>query len=288
MKNYQNVMRFAIFIDGGFLYNVGNHYRHQNPNVMRRLNIPGLLSFIQDIVQEKIEYKCIFTEKHYFRGKIDAASARENGILYYERVVDDVLMKSGIQSHFKPLSVIDGRNTEKGIDVLLSCTALSKAYKNEYDHLVLIASDGDYAPLINFLNGTGVQTTLIHWSFTSQTQNTITSKDLLSSVYDDINMSRIILNLLKEDSQIIDQIFLSRDSTDEVEDSTLYTGYVINYDVEKMFGFINCEDFEQNIFFHMNDFYEKDNPDIPEANQILEFNVSKTDRGMKAVNVKNI
>ena len=73
--------------------------------------------------------------------------------LYNERLFDDVLMRDGIITHYLPIKTLQsGVKQEKGIDVWLALEAFELSFYKRFNVLVLIASDGDYTPLIRKLN----------------------------------------------------------------------------------------------------------------------------------------
>ena len=112
-------------------------------------------------------------DSHYFRGRLNATEAQQRGsVLYYDRVFDDILMSSGVTTHYSPLrSGSGGRKGEKGIDVWFALEAYESATLRSLDVVVLIASDGDYVPLVRKLHALGTKVVVLAWDFEFTTDN---------------------------------------------------------------------------------------------------------------------
>ncbi len=109
---------------------------------------------------------CRISEAHYFKGRVSAQEAAQRGNqLYYERVFDDILMSEGLVTHYFPIKSYHGKREEKNIDVHLALEAYDMATSGKMDVLVLIASDGDFVPLIRKINAMGIKVMLICWDF---------------------------------------------------------------------------------------------------------------------------
>jgi uncharacterized LabA/DUF88 family protein len=63
---------------------------------------------------------------------------------------------------------------QKGVDILMSTDALTKAYRNQYDTGLFVIGDGDFIPLIEAVNDAGKKTICMYGP-----RNT--SKDLVES-----------------------------------------------------------------------------------------------------------
>ena len=175
--------RIGIFYDGNYFYHVSNYYCYGHPR-RSRLSIPGIHDFIKRYVslQENISPAfCQIVDCHYFRGRLRAMEADERQILLNERIFDDILMREGIVTHYLPIT----RGGAKGVDVSLALEALELTLFKKFNVVVLIASDGDYIPLVRKLNSLGTRVMVLGWDFeytddNGNTRYTSTSTRLLN------------------------------------------------------------------------------------------------------------
>ncbi len=96
---------------------------------------------------ERVDYRnCQIIDVYYFRGRFSAQQCVEKGdnVLYQERVLDDILMRTNVTAHHLPMN---GMGKEKGIDVWLALEAFELSIYKSFDLIVLIAGDSDYIPL---------------------------------------------------------------------------------------------------------------------------------------------
>lgn len=192
--------KIGVFYDGNYFLHVSNYYNYDHPR-RARLSIAGLHRFIEARMgqDEGRPGMAKIVDSHYFRGRLNATEAQARGsVLYYDRVFDDILMSSGVTTHYSPLrSNASGRRGEKGIDVWFALEAYESALLRKLDVVVLIASDGDYVPLVRKLHALGTKVVIMAWDFEFTTDNgsemvTRTSQDLLDEASHPIMMNRII------------------------------------------------------------------------------------------------
>lgn len=192
--------KIGVFYDGNYFLHVSNYYNYDHPR-RARLSIAGLHRFIEARMgqDEGRPGMAKIVDSHYFRGRLNATEAQARGsVLYYDRVFDDILMSSGVTTHYSPLrSNASGRRGEKGIDVWFALEAYESALLRKLDVVVLIASDGDYVPLVRKLHALGTKVVILAWDFEFTTDNgsemvTRTSQDLLDEASHPIMMNRII------------------------------------------------------------------------------------------------
>ncbi|MFT5999801.1 MAG: cold shock CspA family protein [Neolewinella sp.] len=192
--------KIGVFYDGNYFLHVSNYYNYDHPR-RARLSIAGLHRFIEAKMgqDEGRPGMARIVDSHYFRGRLNATEAQQRGsVLYYDRVFDDILMSSGVTTHYSPLrSGANGRKGEKGIDVWFALEAYESAMLRQLDVVVLIASDGDYVPLVRKLHALGTKVVVLAWDFEFTTDNgsqmvTRTSQDLLETASHPIMMNRII------------------------------------------------------------------------------------------------
>jgi uncharacterized LabA/DUF88 family protein/cold shock CspA family protein len=214
-----DLLRIGIFYDGYYFYKVSNYYKYEHPK-KSRISIAGLHNFIRNEVAgiSGTDVKqCQIVDAHYFRGR---PAARDLGDkVQNERIFEDILMRENIITHYLPLRM--GENNvlqEKGIDVLLALEAYELAAYKRFDILVLVASDGDYVPLVRKLNILGTHVMLISWDFTYHNENgyseqTRTSQQLLEEVYHPVAMHQIIESRVQND--YVKNLFVADRYSDE-------------------------------------------------------------------------
>lgn len=192
--------KIGVFYDGNYFLHVSNYYNYDHPR-RARLSIAGLHRFIEARMgqDEGRPGMAKIVDSHYFRGRLNATEAQARGsVLYYDRVFDDILMSSGVTTHYSPLrNNAAGRRGEKGIDVWFALEAYESALLRKLDVVVLIASDGDYVPLVRKLHALGTKVVILAWDFEFTTDNgsemvTRTSQDLLDEASHPVMMNRII------------------------------------------------------------------------------------------------
>jgi cold shock CspA family protein len=221
----QGLTKIGVFYDGNYFLHVSNYYKYSHER-KSRLSVAGLHRFIRSPSADLCnidEHLCHIVDAHYFRGRVNAFENRnaENGseILYYERLFDDMLHAEGITTHYLPVRTeSDGSRHEKGIDVLLALEALELAFYKKFDILVLIASDGDYVPLVKKLNALGVRVMLLSWDFeytnaSGKTNITRTSQALLEECTYPVAMHEIIDNRVRRNDPLVNGLFTNRDNS---------------------------------------------------------------------------
>lgn len=209
--------KIGVFYDGNYFLHVSNYYNYDHPR-RRRLSIAGLHRFVESRIAESEEVAdgmAKIVDSHYFRGRLNAQEAQQRGaVLYYDRVFDDILMSSGVTTHYSPLRSANGRRQEKGIDVWLALEAFEQALLRKLDVVVLIASDSDYVPLVRKLNSLGCRVMVMGWDFEFTTDNgsqmvTRTSQDLLEESSYPTLMNLIIDEPHVNEESLVDQLFVA-------------------------------------------------------------------------------
>ncbi|MFN4285171.1 MAG: NYN domain-containing protein [Lacibacter sp.] len=282
------LIRIGVFYDGNYFLKVSNYYAYGHQR-KRRLSISGLHEFIRHQVsdEESSDVKlCQIVDAHYFRGRLNAAEASQRGdTLYYDRVFDDILMSEGVTTHYLPVKVgHDGTKQEKGIDVWLALEAFELAFYKRFNVLVLIASDGDYVPLVRKLNTLGTRVMVLSWDFEyanelGQKFTTRTSQDLLEEVTYPIAMHEIIDNRVKKNDPLINNLFVQ---TEQRRPAVALQPATRNANVSEIlslkngFGFIKYP--PNNLFFHYSSVVDTDFNDLQVGDKV-EFTIDKNDEG---------
>ena len=155
--------KIAVFYDGNFFSHVSNYYQFHHRR-HARISISGLHEFIRQEVARTdgtdVRY-CQLVDAHYFRGRLRTSDADQRDILVKERLFDDVLLREGVTTHYLPLAP----SGEKGIDVWMALEAFELALLKHYEVCVLVASDGDFLPLVRKLNSVGTRVMVLGWDF---------------------------------------------------------------------------------------------------------------------------
>lgn len=211
-----NLLRIGVFYDGNFFYHVSNYYSYAHER-RSRISVDGLHRFIRHEVAKnfKVDLRLSqIVDAHYFRGRLSAAeaSSREK-LIYHERVFDDILVSSGVTTHYLPLKSYGGRYQEKGIDVWLALEAYELSFYKRFNVVVLIAGDGDYVPLVRKLNTLGIRVMVLAWDFETvndqgKTFSTRTSQDLLEEATYPLAMHELIDAPENHSDPVINRLFV--------------------------------------------------------------------------------
>lgn len=301
MKENLFLSRIGIFYDGNYFYHVSNYYRYGHPR-HSRLSIPGLHEFIKRYVslQDEISPEfCQVVDCHYFRGRLPAMEARERKILLNERVFDDILMQEGIVTHYLPIT----RGVEKGVDVSLALEALELTLFKKFNVVVLIASDGDYIPLVRKLNSLGTRVMVLGWDFeytddNGNTRYTSTSGRLLNEaayplrMHDfingvkhlpDINPDMLFVNNIQSETYLTDE--------NEAGDSGMgipsapgrKRGRIVS--LKGGYGFISSDIPQKQLFFFTEELRNCEFNQLM-VGDLMEYDIGANDRGECCRNVE--
>ena len=260
------LLRIGVFYDGQYFYHVNNYYNYQHER-KARISIRGLHEFIRKEVSLESGYDkrlCQIVDAHYFRGRHSAQKSYEMNLLFSERILDDILMNENVITHYLPLKYSkSGVPQEKGIDVWLALEAYELAIYKRFDILVLIASDGDYVPLIRKLNTLGSQVMLLSWDYKyvdhlGKEKETRTAQSLIDEVSYPISMNdRIESRVSNESRQEIDNLFVQPRRIDvsikaehEIVSIPENASDSIILNLKEGYGFIKDEAINNVFFYH--------------------------------------
>ncbi len=309
------LIRIGVFYDGNFFYHISNYYNYEHER-KARLSIAGLHDFICHKVAdfENTDSRfCQVVDAHYFRGRLNAFDAQESNRLLSERIFDDILMQENVVTHYLPLKVRDGRIEEKGVDVWLALEAYEMALYKNYNVIVLIASDSDYAPLARKLSTIGTRVMVLGWDFSfidersGRERRTVTSIDLLREATYPMAMADIIDNKMNQTDPVINNLFINRERKprpafasqdadpviydDDYEEEIPYyeEGETLRSEILSLkngYGFISMP--PNNLYFHWTFLLDDDFNDLYEGDAV-EFTIGKNDKGQDiAQNVRKI
>jgi uncharacterized LabA/DUF88 family protein/cold shock CspA family protein len=298
--------RIGVFYDGNYFLHVSNYYAYHHER-RGRLSIAGLHDFIRYKIAEEEQkdmHLCQIVDAHYFRGRLSAQEASNEGNrLYYDRLFDDILMMEGVTTHYLPVrTTYFGQRQERGIDVWMALEAFELALHKQFDVIVLLASDSDFVPLVRKLHTLGVRVMLFAWDYDffdeeGRRRSTVTSQALWEEVTYPMAMEKVIT----EDNDpnfSISRLFVERkrnvapivvaeqdEQIEPIEEGEVKRSTI--FSLKDGYGFINYPQ-TNNLFFHFSFLIDTDFNDLREGDSV-EFTLSKNDRGEPiARNVKLI
>ncbi|WP_310398125.1 NYN domain-containing protein [Hymenobacter sp.] len=294
------LIRVGVFYDGNYFLKISDYYYFQHER-KARISLEGLHEYIRHQVaeEEDVDVRLAqITDAHFFRGRLSATEARDKDRLFHDRLLDDILMNLGVQTHYMALKTRDGRLQEKGIDVWLSLEALELALHKTLDVVVLIAGDSDYVPLIRKLNTVGTRVMLLNWDFKyedfkGETRVTRASQQLLEQVTYPVAMHDVIDRGLQQQDEVVEALFVNQSEPAAFAPSTASApklarptgptaagpvgtlGMSTIKNLKNGFGFVVMP--PNNLFFSYADLTEGDFNDLREGDWV-EFTVGRNHR----------
>ncbi len=170
----------GLFIDGNYFKLIDEGLKAEG----RRVNVKGLIKFIQKSVAEKYELEaasCVVTETHFFRGRYKAYDAKKLNILLDDRKFEDRLIDNDVVLHYKHVyDLPDGTPHEKGIDVWFALETLELAMYRDFDFVVMITGDADYEMLARKVKSLKIPAILLSWHYDDQDPTAKALKDEIS------------------------------------------------------------------------------------------------------------
>ena len=286
------ILRVGVFYDGSFLHHVSNYYKFVHER-RQRLSMLGLQEFIRVKAAEfegVEKSRSHIVSAHFFRGRFPAPLSQANDKLYPERLFDDVLINEGIAMNYMPVS----GNREVGIDVAMALECYEEATRGMFDIVALVAGDGDFVPLAVKLNRLGIRVMVVGWTFeytdaqNGGTHQTTTSMRLISEATYPIAMHEAMNAPVDTPDPLLRQLFVEgaqQASEAGRRPDGSYTGVVCS--LKDGFGFINCDAYPNNIFFHYTALVDGKFSDLAEGDNVV-FKVENGERGELATNVKKL
>jgi cold shock CspA family protein/uncharacterized LabA/DUF88 family protein len=282
--------RIGVFFDGNYFLHVSNYYAYHHAR-RSRISIAGLHEFVRYKIadeENKDVHLCQIVDAHYFRGRLTAQEASNEGNrLFYDRLFDDILMMEGVTTHYLPVRTIQGSRQERGIDVWMALEAFELTLHKQFDVVVLIASDSDFVPLVRKLHTLGVKVMLLAWDYEyfdeeGRRRTTVTSQELWEEVTYPVAMQKTIEEG-DESAFQINRLFVERkrvpviepESVEIEEDGEVKSSTV--FSLKDGYGFISYPQ-TNNLFFHFSFLLDTDFNDLREGDSV-EFTLSRNDRG---------
>ena len=281
--NKQKLTRIGVFYDGNYFLHVSNYYAYHHER-RSRVSIAGLHEFVRQHIadeEDKDFALCQIVDAHYFRGRLSAQEASNEGNrLYYDRLFDDILMMEGVTTHYLPVRTVQGYRQERGIDVWMALEAFELTLHKQFDVVVLIASDSDFVPLVRKLHTLGVRVMVLTWDYEfydeeGRRRSTVTSQYLLDEATYPLAMHTIIDRAEEnEDLFPISRLFVERKRNYSTSDPLIPTETVVIeedgelrtstiFSLKDGYGFISFPQ-TNNLFFHFSFLLDTDFNDLRE------------------------
>lgn len=301
------LLRIGVFYDGNFFHHVSNYYKYIHER-RRRISIPGLHEFIRLQVAEledvPLRY-CEIVDAHFFRGRLSAREADARQRLFSERAFDDILMSEGVTAHYMPVR----SRGDTSVTTWLALEAYEQTLFKHFDVVVLIAGDSDFLQLVRKLNALGARILLLGFDFkytddAGQEHETVTSARLVDSVTYPVRVSNIIVEDALREEPLYKMLFTEMDETrpgrdfrrgsegdeleptgppEEDENAEWFEGEILS--VKDGFGFIRCDKFPDNVFFHWTSVANEEIGNLMRGDQVA-FTVDEGPRGAIARRVE--
>ena len=266
----QNSIRIGVFYDGNYFMEVGKYYRYHHTR-KKWISMAGLHTFIRKEIAKRMQTEdqfCKIIDARFFRGRYYAKDC-DDVQLRRDRIFDDNLMQQSIIPHYAPLRRVGNTRQERGIDVWLALEVFDLTLHKQFHAVVLVASDGDYVPLLRKLNALGTEVILLAWQFSyafeqdeqEHYKETKVSNRLIEEASHTIMMHEKIDSKASEDETVVNSIFYeplkyeettessSKESTSENSDECTQEGYVLS--LHNGYGFVKHS--PNNLFFYHDD-----------------------------------
>ncbi len=184
-----DIKSIGLFIDGNYFKLIDKGLKAEG----RRVNVKGLINFIQKCITEKYELapdSCIVTETHFFRGRYKAYDAKRLNLLLEDRKFEDRLIENDVVLHYKHVyDLPDGTPHEKGIDVWFALETYELAMYRDFDFVVMITGDADYEMLARKLKSLKIPAVLLSWHYDEQDA---TAKALKEEISFQMNINSLL------------------------------------------------------------------------------------------------
>ena len=184
-----DIKSIGLFIDGNYFRLIDEGLKAEG----RRVNLKGLIKFIQKSIAEKYDLEfssCIVTETHFFRGRYKAYDAKKLNLLLDDRKFEDRLIENDVVFHYKHVyDLPDGTPHEKGIDVWFALETYELAMYRDFDFVVMITGDADYEMLARKLKSLKIPAVLLSWHYDDQDA---TAKALKEEISFQMNINSLL------------------------------------------------------------------------------------------------
>lgn len=298
-KQGSTALKVGVFYDGSYFTHVSNYYNYVHAQ-RRRLHIGGVHEFIKHSLAEREDTRpslCHIIDAHFFRGRFSARDAMEKtNQLYYDRVFDDVLMYNGVQTHYLPVKDLMGRKREKGIDVLMALETYELCMLKRFDvadhrQRQRSRSIGAQAARLGLQDNAAGLGLRVHRPGDRRGADHQDEHRSLNEVSYPMPMHDLIEEGLKEDDEVVRDMFVTRDARDAEPDGERPAPTLVDEERHRSvivslmngYGFIRYPD--NNLFFRHDDLQGITFEELSVSDEV-EFNVAINHRGQRVA--KNI
>ncbi len=292
--NSSALTKIGVFYDGTYFNKASNYYLFQHER-NARLNISGLHDLIRNEVAQKegVDSRyCQIVDAHYFRGRLSANEAKDRDSLFSDRIVDDILMREGVVTHYLPLQ----GGHEKGVDVWFALEAYEMATYKRFDVIALVAGDGDYVPLVRKLNTLGTRVMVIGFDYSylwnGEMHMSRTSTKLIEESSYPVLLSSVIDDRTRRNDLYVTNLFVAKSDTTvphtpRNEMTPVVGGSEGDGSILKMldgYGFVQANS-GINLFFHMSNLMPGVHFATLRPGQRVTFEESVNDKGPCATKI---
>lgn len=201
-RGTESALQIGVFYDGVTFKLISDYYRYVHPR-QARLGFRGLHSLVEDAVARDLGSGRV-TESHLFIGLSPSRAQGPRG-LHLARPFEQVMENCRVTPHYLPRT----RFGEKGVDIELGMEMLTAAVTRRIDVAVLIATDGDFAPLALRIREIGVPVLLLGFHLPHALPRPIClSCSLTDAASQVLLMPDLIDRPAERDRELVDQLFV--------------------------------------------------------------------------------
>lgn len=160
-------LRAGIFYDGVTFKILSDHYKYEHWR-QARLAFRGIDAFVEKILARALEGRVTVAERHLFMG-VDETRSEASGQGGLAPRFEQTMAFCGVRGHYQRCN----RWGEKGVDTALTVEMLQIVMRREIDIAVLVATDGDFAPLLKAVRRQGVPTVLLGFHLPNGTRKPV-------------------------------------------------------------------------------------------------------------------
>ena len=192
----EKLTRIHFVADGSYARRIHEYLSCGIESIEYSINWDKLLDYVAAAVEKTDGRRCVFTKKTFYIGSNPEYD--EENLSFYRS-----LESAGIQRISFPLRSVQGGSgkpalKEDAVDTSLVFGVAKDFFtaktEDRFDWLVLVAGDGDLAPLVQGLSAEGVRTLVIYYDFSTPFGITRASQGLLEAAAQVLSME----NLLRE------------------------------------------------------------------------------------------
>lgn len=198
----ESSLKIGVFYDGVTFKLISDYYCYAHPR-QARLAFRGLHSFIETAVARDLGSGRV-TESHLFIGISPSRPEGSDG-LHLARPFEQAMANCGVEPHYLRRT----RFGEKGVDLELGLEMLMAGVTRRIDVAVLVATDGDFAPLADRMRAIGVPVVLVGFHLPQAVPRPIClSLSLTDAASRVLFMPALIDRPAARDRELVNQLFV--------------------------------------------------------------------------------